>query len=131
MAPPIFLLDNLNSNFIKSEIATIHIPNAPFNNQIHHTSKGENSHMFYKKNHYNQSKDNQASDCSSHMGSQLQHTIATKATLKNPFKKNTAEETMLLLGMSAPSHPLLLLMGIAVTPGDSLPEIGAHYQTTL
>jgi hypothetical protein len=22
-------------------------------------------------------------------------------------------------------------MGIAVTPGDSLPEIGAHYQTTL
>jgi hypothetical protein len=54
------------------------------------------------------------------MASQLKHTIATKATtLKNPLKKNTAEETMLLLGLSAPSHPLLLLMGIAVTPGDS------------
>jgi hypothetical protein len=53
------------------------------------------------------------------MASQLKHTIATKATLKNPLKKNTAEETMLLLGLSAPSHPLPVLMGIAVTPGDS------------
>jgi hypothetical protein len=114
-----FFYYNLNSNFVKSKIATIHKPDATFNNQMHHTSKGENSHMFkIKKNQYNQSKDNQASDYS-HMASKLKHTIATKATVKNPLKKNTAEETMLLPGLSAPSHPLLLLMGIAVTSGDS------------
>jgi len=43
-----FFYYNLNSNFVKSKIATIHKPDATFNNQIHHTSKGENSHHMFK-----------------------------------------------------------------------------------